>query len=281
MQLNQQRDMDLQKRTLQDLGLVLGQTQMPVPESLPGKIQQGIKNTLGRAKHIINNLDSPPPIIDDLGPPLPCIVFCDDAQFARQDGDLSAHAFLKELYERAHHARWPLLLVLTHWQLDWDEARCAWESAQQAQPDAQQQTATADDIPASRLGPSLAYELQRFIHEDDRPCVEIPIPKEEAALQDIVTANLPALPMAQVQLLLDKADGNPQMLIELVQKVRRAPAWFDADGHLTAAACRAIEGMHLSLTQLILDRLESGHTPQGVREAAALSSLQGMQFLRV
>lgn len=175
LQLTRQRDMDLQERTLQDLGLVLGQAQTPVPESLPEKIQRGIKNTLSRTQ----------PMIDDLGQPLPCIVFCDDAQFTRQDGDLSAHAFLKELYERAHRARWPLLLVLTHWQLDWDEARRAWEIAQQ-------QTATADDTPASRLGPSLAYDLQRFIHEDERPYVEIPIPKEETVLQDIVTA--PACP---------------------------------------------------------------------------------------
>lgn len=84
----------------------------------------------------------------------------------------------------------------------------------------------------------------------------------------------------QVQLLLDKADGNPQVLIELVHKVRRAPAWFSTDGHLTAAACKEIESMHPSLTQLILERLESESTPQGVREAAALFSLQGMQFLR-
>ena len=80
------RQMDIQERTLLDLGLMLGQSDQTSKAAS----------------------DAP------AAPRIPCIVFCDDAQFARQGGDVGMQAFIKTLFERAQMAGWPLLLVLTH-----------------------------------------------------------------------------------------------------------------------------------------------------------------------
>lgn len=184
---------------------------------------------------------------------LPVIVYCDDAQFAREGGDEGALRFLTALWQRAHLADWPLLLVLTHWGVEWhrvsgdDRASCA--------------TELRGDAGSAQFG------------------LTIDLPKEPA-LAGLVTAGLPGLPADDAMLLLGKADGNPQVLIELVDLVRRSPAWRKAgSGELTPHARREIERRATRLAELILDRLESDATPEAVRQAVALSSVQGMEFL--
>ncbi|MGP1517940.1 MAG: ATP-binding protein [Ottowia sp.] len=67
------RQMDIQERTLLDLGLMLGESVPPAAEKA-GLMQSLIKKTRSSA---------PAPAALRI----PCIVFCDDAQFARQGGD--------------------------------------------------------------------------------------------------------------------------------------------------------------------------------------------------
>lgn len=184
--------------------------------------------------------------------PVPVVVFCDDAQFAREGGDEGALRFIATLWERAHLADWPLMLVLTHWGIEWHRA------------DMQRQSC------ASTFGRDA-----RSAHSS----LVIDLPKE-SALAQLVTAGLPSLPPSDATLLLGKADGNPQVLIELVDLVRRSPAWRKSnDGPLTAHARREIERRASRLAELILERLESDATPEAVRKAVALSSVQGMEFL--
>jgi hypothetical protein len=105
----------------------------------------------------------------------------------------------------------------------------------------------------------------------------IDLPRE-SALADLVRAGLPALDAADITLLLGKADGNPQLLLELVDLVRRSPAWRQGNA-LTAYASRQIEDRPTQLVGYIKERLESAVTPDEVRRAVALSSVQGLEFL--
>lgn len=212
--LEQRAHTDIIERTLADLGAVLAP-------------QQGSTST-------------------------PVIVFCDDAQFARPGGDEGALQLLYELWLRAASADWPLLLIASHWALDW-----------------------AIDAPA--LADSFGH---RFAHSANSPTfgkmLEL---SREPELARLVNAGLPTLAECDVQTLLRKADGNPQVLVELADLVQRSPAWRTDSGDLTTHGRAEIEAHSSDLTRLIVERLESDTTPVSVRRAVALASMQGMTFL--
>lgn len=189
------------------------------------------------------------------GRPLPVVVFCDDAQFAREGGDTGAQRFLTTLWERAHLSDWPLLLVLTHWSLDWHHA---------------------SGLPREASCAGQLFTSARSAHSG----LVIDLPKEPG-LAALISAGLPGLSRDDEQVLLAKSDGNPQALIELIELVRRSPAWRHAgDGELTDHARREIPRRSTKLSELILDRLSSDVTPETVRQAVALSALQGIEFFR-
>lgn len=194
------------------------------------------------------------PTSADPEPGIPCVVFCDDAQFARESGDEGAHYFLQQLWQRAKAGRWPLLLVLTHWTIEWAEGS----------------SSRSDDTLAGSLSADAAAAgIGRTIELGGEP-----------ELINIVHAGLPGLPDDDCQLLLDKADGNPQVIIELVLLARRSPAWRrPGDGAFTPSARAQIQAHSADLVGLIYQRMVSESTPESVRQAAAISSVQGMEFL--
>lgn len=183
---------------------------------------------------------------------VPAVVFCDDAQFARDGGDEGALRFLEKLWKRAEEGQWPLLVVATHWEVDWQQDRLA------------------DGKSFAKLFQHAASDLETstIVH----------FPKQ-SNLGAMIEQGLPGLPREDVELLLRKVDGNPQVLIELVGLIQRSPGWRPRQGALSAAGRKSIEKHSCNLTKLITDRLLSDATPPGVRLAVALSSLQGMQFL--
>ena len=187
-------------------------------------------------------------------PGLPCIVFCDDAQFAGRDGDEGALRLLTRLWEDANHANYPLLLVLTHWSVEWHSR------------------------PASGAAPGFAAALGAAARSTHHGAL-IELPKE-SALSGLVRAGMPSAAEDDITLLLGRADGNPQVLIELVELVRLSPAWRNpADGRLFPYARKKIEESPTDLRALIVQRLNGKTTPVEVRQAVGLSSLQGMEFL--
>ena len=184
--------------------------------------------------------------------PIPTVVFCDDAQFAREGGDEGALRFLTRLWERAEQGGWPLLLVSTHWTVDWEQ---------------------------DRHSERASFARQFHMATGDRARATVVNLSKQSDLSALVDQGLPGLPHDDIALLLRKVDGNPQILIELVGLVQRSPAWRSRQGALSLLGRRAIERHHCNLTKLIIERLLSDVTPQEVRLAVALSSVQGMQFL--
>lgn len=186
--------------------------------------------------------------------PLPTIVFCDDAQFARECGDEGVLSLITTLWERATLADWPLLLVLTHWSHEWRN-------------DVASPTVRSCASTFFNSARSAQFGLLVDLHK-------------ESTLSELVSNGLPGLPRDDAAILLEKADGNPQVLVELIEMVRRAPAWIQRnDGSLTPYARQEIQSKSTHLSGLILERLQSDATPESVRQAAALSSVQGMEFL--
>ena len=193
--------------------------------------------------------------------PIPLVLFVDDAQFARDGGDEGTLRLLTDLWYRARAQGWPLLLLASHWALDW----------------ALDQGPGLDQAPA-RGGLSFAGTFARLLSAADPTWGPLHLDREPALLA-LVESGLPGLDPADQRLLLEKADGNPQLLIEVIELVRRAPAWRTPAGALTPAARADLGERRLDLHQLIVRRIEGNTTPAAARHAIVLSSVQGLDFL--
>ncbi len=182
---------------------------------------------------------------------LPVIVYCDDAQLAGFRGEDGTYAFLHELWHRAVARRWPLMLIATHWVVDWNI----------------DQRDQRDLCIAS---------IFRQANESARLRIDL---SPEVPFNAIVQAGLPDLPLKDQEFLLNKADGNPQLLVELISSIDKSPAWRNRDtGALEPHARDAIERTPSKLVDMIISRLENADTPEHLRQIAALSATQGMDF---
>jgi tetratricopeptide (TPR) repeat protein len=186
--------------------------------------------------------------------PLPVVVFCDDAQFAGSGGDEGALRLLDELWQRAHLSDWPLLLVLGHWASDWRPA------------DGAAETRRCADVFRRAAGSAQSGCLIDLAKASD--------------LEALVRAGVPGLPAEDIALLAGKADGNPQVLVELIELVLRSKAMRGADGALKPHARRDLLQRPTDLARLICERLGSDATPESVRQAVAISAMQGLAFAR-
>jgi hypothetical protein len=191
---------------------------------------------------------------DDPGTPavarVPLVLFVDDAQFARPGGDEGVLELVTELWRRAVAGGWPLLLLAAHWEREWRDA---------------------DAGPAG-----FAARFRPLLEAIDgwQPLVL----GREPQLDALVRAGLPALPASDVALVLEQADGNPQLLLEIVDRIRRSPAWRDAGGGLSPDGRQQLASTRFDLYRLIRERMESDATPDAVRRAVAASSVQGVEF---
>lgn len=186
-------------------------------------------------------------LLNPTGQRVPLVLFCDDAQFARTGNDEATLRLLVDIWRHAALGRWPLLLVATHWQLDW----------KRGQSDALE-SSFAGSFASAAANPTQGETLDLGI---------------EPALARLAECALPGLSGVDIALLLRRADGNPQVLIELINLLLRKPAWRDPAGPLTAHGRRQVEEVDTELARLILQRLEGDATPADVRRAVALSSV--------
>lgn len=150
---------------------------------------------------------------------LPTILWLDDAQWI----DAETQLFLRRIWRTAEQRRWPLLLVVTHWEREWRELK---QSSAQA--------------PRVAIGapPDLCWL-------DGEPGVEVRIlePAPSNALAEYLRARLTGLTPAQRELMLDKAGGNFLTLVENVGQLLRVPQNFvdrDVAKPLSAAGERKV-----------------------------------------
>lgn len=182
------------------------------------------------------------------GRSVPAVVVIDDAQFSTFD--LGMVAFVEALVEAAREGGWPLLLLVTHWQREWDVTPPGPSIA------AALQAAPADIVEVVRLGP---------------------IPD----LAPVLTARLPGLPPEQATALLERVGGNPRFLDEVLRLVelqgRGAFVKRDPTGPLTEAALAALLAASTGLHEVIRTRLVQ--SPEDVQKVVVLAGLQGVEFL--
>lgn len=195
------------------------------------------------------------PAVEDMAS-VPLVLFVDDAQFAAADGSLLE--FVTRLQAAAYRAGWPLLLIATHWMADWERDIAAGEET------------------------SLARELSRTARAADPDWAPLEL-GGKPDLADVVRTALPGLTGEQTALVLHRADGNPQLLQEIVSDLLASEGLFEdyaVTGPLSEFGQSHVETAEYDLLALIRKRLQDpDRTPVDMRNALALSSLQGMRFL--
>ena len=97
---------------------------------------------------------------------------------------------------------------------------------------------------------------------------------------EVVKAGVPNLSAADYELILNKADGNPYLLQELIELIHDSPAWLKQKELGLSESGRAdIQSESLEIHKLIARRLtDKKRTPEDVRNAIVLGSALGINF---
>jgi hypothetical protein len=150
---------------------------------------------------------------------LPTVMWLDDAQWI----DAETLAFVRRIWRRAQDRKWPLLVVVTHWEREWRALKHA---------DAAAKKSDASFVLADLEG---------------QPGVEVRVlassPPE--ALAEYLQSRLPGLTQAHRTLLLEAAAGNFLTMVENVDVLMRVPQNFvdrDLSKSLSSAGvCKVTE----------------------------------------
>ncbi len=179
--------------------------------------------------------------------PLPICIFADDAHFS--DADPDTVDLLQRLLEAARRDRWPLLLIITHWQDRWN----------------------AD-----------TSSIARWLKPQAGRLVLLPFTTLNAtALSPVLAQHMPGLLPDQAKAVLDRADGNPQFLEEIIEFMARRPRLFDGLDYLRSlkpnGLTEVLDATDLGRHKLNMIRFQA-LSPE-VRGALAIGSLQGQRLL--
>jgi len=174
---------------------------------------------------------------------VPLVIFLDDAQWVAHDSGMGA--FVKTLLDRAREESWPLLLIMTCWEREW------------------QNGLVQGLAPASLL-------------KSDQGDIVLELSRTRG-LEAILAIALPGVTARQRAAVLEQTDGNPRFLEEILLFLHRNPKFF-VDRELTNALTP--KGMDVlsswSFPDFVGDRF--AEAPEHVRRALSLASLHGVNF---
>ncbi|MBV9813871.1 MAG: hypothetical protein JO326_14070 [Acetobacteraceae bacterium] len=179
---------------------------------------------------------------------MPLCIFVDDAHFSDKDPD--TFDLVQRLLETARRDRWPLLLVVTHWQDSWNAD--ASPVARWLKP----QKAGLALLPFATLTPT--------------------------SLAPVLAQHMPGLSPTQVATILDRADGNPLYLEEIIEFMARRPRLFEAldcrRPLKPSGLAEVLAATDLGRHKLNMIRFQALR-PE-IRGALAIGALQGQRLLQ-
>jgi tetratricopeptide (TPR) repeat protein len=179
---------------------------------------------------------------------LPTILWLDDAQWI----DAVTLRFVHELWEQARERRWPLLVVVTHWEREWAELRAAGTEGSLASLEG------TPGVERIHLGPSTRADLDAFLSD-----------------------RLPGLTPPQRDLLLDKSGGNFLTMVENVGELLANPEAFvggSVGRALSADGERFVQEWESNRQRRIEQRF--GRLASEVRTVLGWGSALGIRFLK-
>ncbi|HET8986135.1 MAG TPA: hypothetical protein VFN03_10285, partial [Trueperaceae bacterium] len=201
---------------------------------------------------------------------VPAVIFIDDAQFSAFDPGVTA--FLTALIPAMTAGRWPVLLLVTHWEREYVAGT---ESIDAPAANGMASGAESAGSPVA----AIIDEHSRQELDSVRVIRLTPI----AGLEPLVSARLPGLTAAQVEQLTERAGGNPQFLEEIIRVAfdPRNRGMFEGRNTSNAMSDQGLETLlakSVRLHDVVAERFSS--SPESVQKAVALAGMQGAQFLR-
>jgi len=205
----------------------------------------------------------------------PGIIFIDDAHFAHTDAALPS--FVETLIHRAVTQKWPVMILVTHWRAQLNPELMPTENsffgiAQHARNGSASGHGPAASLPGGFLGDEQYSEID---------LQKLDLGEHGGELAKALAERLPGLTQNQAQALLQRTDGNPRYLEQLVKYAETKKSFFEGKSlkkPLTDAGLEAL--LEASATREIFDivKLRIMEAPVEVQEAVCLASLQGMRF---
>jgi tetratricopeptide (TPR) repeat protein len=188
---------------------------------------------------------------------LPLLLILDDAHWI----DARSLQLVDRLLVGADRKGWPLMVIVTHWERDWN---------------LQEQDSTRRSFPAlyARLTKDLLqgeHSLSVGLRDIDRL----------DGLERLLLKGLPGLTTQQVAFLSDRADGNPLLMNEIILCLRDEPAYFEQeriDRPLSADGLAALSQKSFALHHLQEDRFRK--LDEALKKILSYAGYQGMRFLR-
>ena len=182
---------------------------------------------------------------------LPTVLWLDDAQWI----DNLTLQFLHQLWAEACQKKWPLLVVVTHWEREW------------------RQLMLLADI---ERGASLA----RFEHCNGVSCRVLGA-ADAITLRNFLGAELPGLTQPQCELLLHKAAGNFLSMVENVGQLKKNKPNFvnrDISQSLSPAGEKMVKSWSDDRLRRVEQRFEE--LEDDVKQLLGWSSRLGLRFIR-
>lgn len=183
---------------------------------------------------------------------LPVVLLLDDAQWM----DLQSLRIVRELWAAACKGGWPLMVIATHWQREW-------------------QTATNEENPATFAGWIAA--LRSFGCESIDNCTLGGLPESPK----ILLSAFPGLTQEQVEFFKNASSDNPRHIAELIFLLESKPEWFENSDFSCPLNHRWNENLRGETLDLVsLERKRFDAVAQVLKELLGTASLQGDRFLR-
>ena len=190
---------------------------------------------------------------------IPLIIFLDDIQFS--SGEYQLSKFVRQLVADAGEHRWPLLIIATSWHREWHEEKSGPPLVTILKDARTLRHIHAENLQVRSIGPL------RGIGEDG----------EEVNLAPLIKAKFPGLLPEQIESLLQKVDGNPRYLEEILLFLAAKTGLFEAFDQMLPLEMGALERLgRMQLEDVVGERLQIAG-PE-IYAPLALASLQGMRF---
>ncbi|QDV16492.1 Tetratricopeptide repeat protein [Gimesia panareensis] len=195
-------------------------------------------------------------------PTIPMILILDDSQFlysSKNNQPIPVLKFIQRLWLEAKKNNWPLFIIATHWDDEWDR--------QQALPCRESPGNLAQLLHelGEPLGPNIVHRLDKLSHTDLKPIIE---------------KALPGLTKKQSSALVVNVDGHPRMLRFHIEKALKTPKLFverDVTKALTSSGQKYLDQYPTDDHQIIKRKIED--LEENVKQALGWSSIQGERFL--
>ena len=218
----------------------------------------------------------------------PGVMFIDDAQFMSED--LGFSAFFEKLLYTVMTEKWPVMIITTHWRTEFLLQQEVKERSYAGiinhglnKPESEKGPAAgtpgrflnSSNLLNWELSPLKAsYELSDQIEKGDAD-------QHLSGLKPCLVEILPGLTEEQVSGILERVDGNPRFLEQIIaESLSKKRRFFDHDTNKAMTDRSFIELMSkaTSIEDVVFERLNSA--PEEVKIALGLASKQGMQFVQ-